>query len=99
MQCLRANYAGGKVLSNEIQVGQKFHWKGLGEESFSGTATVRRIRSDGEQGMSTAIEDYVAAWIEAEGQSGALEHQTFTVLLGTDGNSYLDGRQVAIEIH
>lgn len=59
---------------------------------------VKRVRSDGEEGMSTAVEDYVAVWIDAEGQSGSLEHQTFTVLLGTDGNSYLDGRQVAIEI-
>lgn len=59
---------------------------------------VKTVRSDGEQGMSTEVEEYVAVWIEAEGQGGSLEHQTFTILLGTDGNSYLDGRQVAIEI-
>lgn len=48
--------------------------------------------------MSTEVEDYVAAWIEAEGQSGSFEHQTFTVLLGTDGKSYLNGGQVVVEI-
>ncbi len=48
--------------------------------------------------MSPEVEDYASAWIEAEGQSGSFEHRAFTVLLGTDGNSYLDGQQVAIEI-
>ncbi len=59
---------------------------------------VRAVRSDNEEGMSTEVADYVAVWIEAEGESGSLERQSFTVLLGTDGKSYLDGRQVAIEI-
>lgn len=86
------------MLSNAIQVGQRFRWKNLSNVSFSGTATVSGVRSDGEVGMSTEVEEYVAVWIEAEGQSGSLEHQTFTVLLGTDGNSYLDGRQVSIEV-
>lgn len=92
------NYAEGTLLSNAIQVGQTFHWKCLSDDSFSGTATVRTVRSDHERGMSTEVDSYVAAWIEAEGQSGSLERQTFTVLLGTDGNSYLDGQRVAIEI-
>lgn len=86
------------MISSAIQVGQSFRWKSLSDVSLSGTATVLAVRSDSEEGMSTEVVDYVAVWVEAEGQSGSLEHQTFTVLLGTDGNSYLDGRQVAIEI-
>lgn len=86
------------MLPNAIKAGQEFRWRNDSDESLFGTATVRTVRSDGENGMSSAVEDYVAVWIEAEGKSGSLEHQTFTILLGTDGNSYLDGRQIAIEL-
>jgi hypothetical protein len=48
--------------------------------------------------MSPEIEDYAALWFEADGLSGMREHQSFTVILGTDGNSYIEGQQVAIEI-
>ncbi len=48
--------------------------------------------------MSSAVEAYAAVWIGAEGQSGSLEQKVFTVLLGTDGKSYLDGQEITVEI-
>ena len=48
--------------------------------------------------MSPEVEDYAAMWIEAEGQTGSLEHNVFTILLGVDGNSCLDCQQVATEL-
>jgi hypothetical protein len=48
--------------------------------------------------MSPEIEDYAALWFEADGLSGMREHQSFTAVLGTDGNSYIEGQQVPIEI-
>ncbi len=89
---------GATLLKDAIRVGQRFHWTSLNDRSSTGIAIVKRVRSDQEEGVSPEIEDYAAQWIEAEGQSGTLEHQNFTVLLGTDGNSYLDGAQVEIEI-
>ena len=86
------------MLSNAIQVGQKFHWKSRSNGDYVGTAIVKSVRSDQEQGMSTEVEDYAAIWIEAQGESGSLANQAFTVLLGTDGNSYLEGREISVEI-
>lgn len=80
------------MFSRQIQcgkrkwVGEKIEWK------------LRRVLSDREEGMSPEIEDYAALWFEADGLSGMREHQSFTVILGTDGNSYIEGQQAAIEI-
>jgi len=86
------------MLREAAQVGQQFRWTNASGGSSSGTAVVRRVLSDREEGMSPEVRDYAALWIEAEGLSGTRERQTFTVVLGTDGNSYLEGQQVAIEI-
>jgi mannose-6-phosphate isomerase class I len=80
------------------QVGQHFRWTSASERSSSGTAVLRRVLSDREEGMSPEIEDYAALWFDADGLSGMRERQSFTVVLGTDGNGYIEGQQVAIEI-
>lgn len=82
-----------------MKVGQRFHWTKLGGDHSSGVAVVRAIRSDEQEGMSSEIEEYVAAWIEAEGESGTYEQQPLTVLLSTDGKSYLDGEEISVEIN
>ncbi len=83
-------------MGETIEVGQQFRWTRLEGDRSTGTAIVREVRSDQQEGMSPEIEEYAAAWIEAEGQSGAREHERFTVLLGTDGKSYLEGDEVSV---
>jgi hypothetical protein len=80
------------------QVGQHFRWMSAGERSSSGTAVLRRVLSDRDGGISPEIEAYAALWFEADRLSGMREHQSFTIVLGTDGNSYIEGQQTAIEI-
>ncbi len=86
------------MLKEAIAVGQRFRWTKIGGDRSSGTAVVLEIRSDEQEGMSPEVEDYAAAWIEAEGQSGAREHKHLTVLLGTDGKSYLEGDEISVEL-
>ncbi len=86
------------MLKQEMAVGQRFRWTKLAGDRSSGTAVVCAVRSDEQEGMSPEVEDYAAAWIEAEGQSGAREHKPLTVLLGTDGKSYLEGDEISVEI-
>ena len=86
------------MLQGAIRIGQQFRWERLDAAGAAGTAIVRDVRSDRQEGMSPEIEQYVAAWIEAEGQSGPYRHDRFTVLLGTDGKSYLDGQEITVEV-
>ena len=86
------------MLEKPIRIGQQFRWRRLDDDRAAGTAIVRNVRSDRQEGMSPEIEQYAAAWIEAEGQSGSFQQQSFTVLLGTDGNSYLDGQRISVEV-
>ena len=86
------------MLKEAAQAGQHFRWTSASEHTSSGTAVLRRVLSDREEGMSPEIEGYVALWFEADGLSGMREHRSFTVVLGTDGNSYIEGQQVAVEI-
>ena len=86
------------MLGKAIEVGQQFQWTKLAGDRASGTAIVRDVRSGQQEGMSSEIEDYAADWIEAEGQSGSREHEHFTVLLGTDGKSYLEGEEISVAI-
>lgn len=86
------------MLNNPIHEGQRFEWKNTCDDGFSGNAIVKAVRSNQEEGMSSEIQDYASAWIEAEGQSGSREHEIFTILLNTDGKSYIDGQQISIKI-
>lgn len=91
------------MVAEKIRVGQRFRWSGSDEGrsddgSSSGTAIVKEVRSDQQEGMSPEVEQYAALWIEAEGRSGMRAGQRFTIVLGTDGKSYLDGKPVAITL-
>jgi hypothetical protein len=59
---------------------------------------VTALKSTQEEGMSSQVADYATQWIEAQGQRGKLQARTFTVVLGIDGISYLDGQKVGIVI-
>ena len=59
-------------------------------------ATVGRLLTDQEEGMSDEIEDYTALWIEITlDEPGDMEVNQ-VVLLGTDSRYRLNGRPIAL---
>ena len=80
------------------KVGQHFRWQRDGESKIS-EAVVTGIRSDHQEGLSPETEEYAAFWIEARpiGQSESPQEE-FTIMVGTDGKSYMDGKEVSIHI-
>ena len=85
------------MLENPIKVGQHFSWN-CKANGTAGEAVVASVRNDRQEGLSTEVEEYVALWIEANGLTGSRAQQSFEILLGTDGQSYLDGTAITVEI-
>ena len=85
------------MLESSIKIGQQFRWK-CEANGTAGEAVVGGVRSDREEGLSPEAEEYVALWIDANGLTGSRAQQSFEILLGTDGQSYLDGTAVTIEV-
>jgi hypothetical protein len=68
------------------------------EETSAATipATVARLLTDLEEGMSVEIEDYTACWIEITlDEPGDMDAKQ-VVLLGTDSRYRLNGRTVTV---
>ena len=85
------------MLENPIKVGQHFSWN-CEANGTAGEAVVFGVRNDRQEGLSPEVEQYIALWIEAHGRTGSRAQQSFEILLGTDGQSYLDGTAVTIEV-
>jgi len=85
------------MLERNVVPGQRFQWT-ENDGVVSGDAEVLGVRSDIQEGLSPEIEDYAARWMEAKGLSGVRVGETFTVMLGTDGKGYLDGKEICIKI-
>ena len=84
--------------SEDITVGKLFSWKPANGGETS-NAVVTSVRSDQQEGLSTETEAYAALWIEANSNPGdnSSKH-AFTIMLGTDGKSYVDGKEVLITL-
>jgi len=61
-------------------------------------ATVGRLLSDREEGMGVEIEDYTACWIEIAVEESNERNGNLVVLLGTDFQYRLNGRQVTVRL-
>ena len=59
-------------------------------------ATVGRLLSDCEEGMSTEVEDYIACWIEITMDEPNDVDANQVILLGTDFQYRLNGRRVTL---
>jgi hypothetical protein len=85
-------------MQSEIKVGQRFKFNLLSDSpSQERLAVVIRVLSDREQGFGPEVDFYFAYWVEAQ----ELETEPPTTLVfqrGTDGNVYLDGRQVSVTL-
>ena len=53
---------------------------------------------DREEGLSPEAMDYVALWIEAKYVQDSLKAKPFTIVLCTDMLTYIEGKEVAIEL-
>jgi hypothetical protein len=84
--------------------GDRFSYIFLDEEGdLSHGAVVERILSNREEGLSPEIDDYVADWLEAlplnpapDASVPAAPVKSFTVMLGTNNKTYIQGRLVAL---
>ena len=57
-------------------------------------AVVERILSNREEGLSPEIDEYVADWLEALPLDAPVK--SFTVMLGTNNKTYIQGRLVTL---
>jgi protein involved in polysaccharide export with SLBB domain len=62
----------------------------------SARATVTRLLSDQQEGLSSEAEDYVFCWMEISPEHQGILAQTQTITLGADWKYYMDGREVEI---
>jgi len=78
--------------------GDRFSFTYLDEEgSQPCEAIVHRVLSNREEGLSSPEADfYVAEWLEALPSDPAAPVTSFTMMLGADCKTYIDGRAVCV---
>jgi hypothetical protein len=78
--------------------GDRFSFTYLDEEdSKPHEAIVQRVLSNCEEGLSSPEADfYVAEWLEALPSDPAAPAKSFTMMLGADCKTYIDGRAVSV---
>jgi hypothetical protein len=81
--------------------GDRFSFSFLDEEGDrSHEAVVQSILSNSEEGLSPEIDEYVADWLEALPLDSPAESdapvKSFTVMLGTNNKTYIQGRLVSL---
>jgi hypothetical protein len=86
------------VFERPIVIGQRLRWKYADSNEFSEDAEVVNVRTDREEGLSPEAMDYAALWIEAKYVQASAEARPFTILLSTDKLTYIDGKEVTLEL-
>ena len=81
--------------------GDRFSFSFLDEEGArSHRAVVERILSNREEGLSPEIDEYVADWLKAlpldPAPGSDAPAKSFTVMLGTNNKTYIQGRLVTL---
>ena len=86
-------------MQSEIKVGQRFKFNLTSDiRAPERQAVVTRVLSDSEEGLGPEVEFYFAYWVEAHELPETEAPTTLEFQRGTDGNAYLDGRQVSITV-
>jgi hypothetical protein len=86
-------------MQTEIKVGQRFKFNILSDEPAPERhAAVTRVFSNKEEGLGPEVDYYFAYWVEACELPGEEDATLLVFERGTDGNVYLDGRQVSITL-
>jgi hypothetical protein len=86
-------------MQSEIKVGQRFKYDILSANpSQERQAVVTRVLSNREEGLGPEVDFYFAYWVEAHELPETEAPTTLVFERGSDGNVYLDGRQVSITL-
>jgi hypothetical protein len=86
------------VFERPIVIGQRLRWRHADSNDLSEEAVVVNVRTDREEGLSPEAMDYAALWIEAKYLQDSPQAKPFTIELGTNMLTYIDGKQVTIEL-
>jgi hypothetical protein len=86
------------VFATPIVIGQRLRWRYADSSVLSEDAEVVNVRTDREEGLSPEATDYAALWIEARYLQDPPQARPFTIVLGTDTLTYIEGKQVTIEL-
>jgi hypothetical protein len=86
------------VFARPIVIGQRLRWRYADSNELSEDAEVVNVRTDREEGLSPEALDYIALWIYAKYVQDSPEARPFTILLGTDKLTYIEGKEVTIEL-
>jgi hypothetical protein len=86
------------VFERPIVIGQRLRWRYADSNELSEDAVVVNVRTDREEGLSPEATDYVALWIEAKYVQDSPKAGPFTIVLGTDKLTYIEGKEVTIEL-
>ena len=81
---------------NDLEPGDYIEIDFVNAPEQSTKATIRRVLSDQQEGLSPEVEDYVCCWLEISVESEGALAQPQTIMLGADWRYYIDGRQVEI---
>lgn len=86
-------------MQSEIKIGQRFKFNILSDNPApERQAAVTRVFSNREEGLAPEVDYYFAYWVEALELPETEVSTTLVFERGTDGNVYLDGRQVTITL-
>ena len=86
-------------MKSEIKVGQRFKFNILSDNRApERQAVVTRVLSNREEALGPEADFYFAYWVEAHELPETEVPTTLVFQRGTDGNVYLDGRQVSITL-
>ena len=86
------------MFARPIVIGQRLRWRYADSDELSEDAEVVTVRTDREEGLSPEAMDYIALWIYAKYVQDSPEARPFTILLGTDMLTYIEGKKVSIEL-
>ncbi len=86
------------MFERPIVIGQRLRWKYTDSNEPSADAVVVNVRTDREEGLSPEATDYAALWIEAKYVQDSPQARPFTIELATDKLTYIDGKEITIEL-
>ena len=86
------------MFERPIVIGQRLRWRYADSNESSEDAEIVNVLTDREEGLSPEALDYIALWIEAKYVQDSPKAKPFTILLCTDKLTYIEGKEITIEL-
>ena len=86
------------MFDRPIVIGQHLRWRYADSNKLSEQAVVVNVRTDREEGLAPEATDYAALWIEAKYVQDSPNAKPFTIELAVDKRTYIEGKEIAIEL-